>query len=84
MMRIEPGKICTVLHWTGEWKQKPGLPKNTRHRTVEGELKNLRHTWGTIQKLAQNRQGWGTIVAALQPAGETGMSEWVTMETEWN
>ena len=24
--------------------------------TVKGELKTLKHTWGTIQKLAENRQ----------------------------
>ena len=30
-----------------------------------GEMKTLNHTWGTIWKLAQNRQEWMTFVAAL-------------------
>ena len=33
--------------------------------TVKGELKTLKHTWGTIQKLAQNRQEWRSFVTAL-------------------
>ena len=55
----------TALHWTTEGKRKRRRPKNTWHGTVEGELKTLHHTWGTVQKLAQNRQGWSTFVAAL-------------------
>ena len=33
--------------------------------TAEGELRPLNHDWGTIQKLAQNRQEWRSFVAAL-------------------
>ena len=33
--------------------------------TVKGELKTLKHTWGTIQNLAQNRQEWQSFVTAL-------------------
>ena len=33
--------------------------------TVKGELKTLKHTWGTIQKLAENRQEWRSFVTAL-------------------
>ena len=40
--------------------------------TVEGELKTLHHTWGTVQKLAQNRQEWGTFVAALHASRHNG------------
>ena len=32
---------------------------------VKGELKTLKHNWGTIQKLAQNRQEWRSFVTAL-------------------
>ena len=56
-MRRGPGNISpTALHWIPEGKRKRGWPKNTWLRTVESELKTLHHTWGTIQKLAQNRQ----------------------------
>ena len=63
-MRREPGNIShTALHWTPpQRKQKWGRPKNTWHRTVERALKTLHHTWGTAQKLAQNRPEWGTCI----------------------
>ena len=41
-------------------------------RTVEGKLKTLHYTWGTVQKLAQNRQEWGTFVAALHANWHNG------------
>ena len=66
VMRRAPDNVSrTALHWTPEGKRRRGRPKNTWHRTVEGELKTLHHTWGTGQKLAQNRQEWSTFVAAL-------------------
>jgi len=65
--RRENGNIArTALHWTPEGKRKRGRPKNTWRRTVEAELKTFQHTWGTIQKLAQDRQEWRTFVAALR------------------
>ena len=76
VMRREPGNIPrTALHWTPGGKRKRGRPKNTWHRTVEGELKTLHQTWGTVQKLAQNRQGWSTFVATLHASRHYG-HEW--------
>ena len=67
VIRREPSNITrTALHWTPEGKRKRGRPKNTWRRTVEAELKSLHHTWGTIQKLARDRQKWRTFVAALR------------------
>ena len=66
VLRKEPGNITrTALHWTPEGKHKRGRPKNTWCRTVEEERRTLQHTWGTIQKLAQNKKEWRTFVAAL-------------------
>ncbi|KAK7114566.1 hypothetical protein V1264_000610 [Littorina saxatilis] len=62
----------TAFHWTPEGKRKRGRPKNTWRRTVEGELKTLNHTWGTIQRLAQNRQEWRSFVAALHASRHNG------------
>ncbi|KAK7103497.1 uncharacterized protein [Littorina saxatilis] len=62
----------TALHWTPEGKRKRGRPKNTWRRTVEGELKTLNQTWGTIQRLAQNRQEWRSFVAALHANRHNG------------
>ena len=76
VMRRESSNISHIaLHWTPQWKRKRGRPKNTWCRNVEGELKALHHTWGTVQKLAQNRQEWGTFVAALLPSRYNGMRE---------
>ena len=44
-------------------------PKNTWRRTVEGEIKSMNHSWGTIEKMAKDRQKWRTFVAALHANG---------------
>ena len=65
------------LHWAPEGRQKWGRPKNSWHPTVKGELKTFHHTWGPVQKLAQNRQEWDTFVAALHASRHSG-HEWVS------
>ena len=55
----------TALHWTPEGRRKRGRPKNTWRRTVENEMTNLHHTWGSIKKMAQDRREWRAFVAAL-------------------
>ncbi|KAI4901756.1 hypothetical protein NFI96_001042 [Prochilodus magdalenae] len=62
----------TALHWTPEGKRKRGQPKNTWRRTVEAEMKTLNHSWGTVGKLAQDRQKWRTFVAALRADRHNG------------
>ena len=80
VMRREQDNITrTALHWTPEGKRKRGRPRNTWRRTFEAELKTMQHTWGTIQKLAQNRQTWRSFVAALRATRHNG-HEWVS---EW-
>ena len=37
---------------------------------VEGEQKSLNYTWGTIEKMAKDRQKWRTFVAALHANGQ--------------
>ena len=44
--------------------------------TVEGELETLHHAWGTVQKLAQNRQEWCTFIDALHANRHNG-HKWV-------
>ena len=34
-------------------------------------MKNMKHSWGTIQRLASDRQGWRSFVAALFVADVT-------------
>jgi len=40
--------------------------------TVEGELKSMNISWGTIEKMAKDRQKWTTFVAALHANGIPG------------
>ena len=54
-----------AIHWTPEEKWKCGRPKTTWRRTVEAKMKNMNDSWGTIQRLASDRQGWRSFVAAL-------------------
>ena len=77
VMRREQDNITsTALHWTPEGKRKRWRPRNTWRRTVEAELKTMQHTWGTIQKLARNRQTWWSFVAVLRATRHNG-NEWV-------
>lgn len=48
----------TALQWTPEVKHKRGRLKKTWQQTVKLETKTLNYTWGTIQRLSQNRQKW--------------------------
>ena len=65
MRREEDNITRTALHWTPEGRRRRERPKITWRRTVEAELKTLHHTWGTIQRLARDRQEWLNFVAAL-------------------
>ena len=62
----------TALHWTPEGKCKRRRPKNTWRRTVGWELKSMNNSWGTIEKMAKDRQKWRTFVAALHANGIPG------------
>ena len=73
ILRREPDSIPRIaLHWTPEGKRKRGRPKTTWRRTVEEEMKTMDLTWGSVQKLAQNRQEWRTFVAALHARRHNG------------
>ncbi len=75
VIRTEQDNITlTALHWTPDGKRKKGRPKNTWHRTVEGEMKTLHHTWGSIKTLAQNRQEWISFVAAPHASSKCSIS----------
>ena len=70
--RDEHSITRTALHWTPEGKGKRGRPTNIWRRTVEGELKSMNHSWGTIDKMVKDRQKWRTFVAALHVNGIPG------------
>lgn len=45
-------------------QEKEGRPRKLLRRTVESKLKAMQQTWGSITKLAQDRQCWRKFVAA--------------------
>ena len=68
VIRMPPSRIPrTALRWTPTGKRKVGRPKITWRRTVEAELKELKKTWGQAQAIAQDRNRWRELVAALCP-----------------
>ena len=65
VLRKDANSITKVsIHWTPEGKRKRGRPKTSWPRAVKAEM-NMNHSWGTIQRLASDRQGWRSFVAAL-------------------
>ena len=54
----------TALHWTPDGKRKRGRPRTTWRRTVEAEMGAIQHSWGSLTRLAQDRQKWRDFVAA--------------------
>ena len=66
LLRQDANSITKVaIRCTQEGKRERGRPKATWRRTVEVEMKKMNHSWGTIQRLASDRQGWRSFVAAL-------------------
>ena len=66
VLQLDARSITKVaIHWAQEGKRKSGRPKTACSRTEEAEMKRMNHTWGTIQRLASDRQGWRGFVAAL-------------------
>ena len=59
VLRMEGASITkTALRWTTQGKQPIGRPETTWCRTVEGELKDLKMTWGEAENKAKNRAEW--------------------------
>ena len=61
-----------VIYWTLEKKWKHSRLTTTWRRAVEAEMKNMNHSWGTIQRLDNDRQGWSSFVAALYTSRHDG------------
>ena len=77
VLRKDAGNIThTALQWTPQGKCKRDTSKNTWRWTVQGEIKTLNHTWGTIWKLAQNRQELRAFITALHASRHC--AEWVS------
>ena len=56
-----------ALTWNPQGKRKQGRPKNTWRRELEVERKRSGHTWGQLERHAQDRNAWRSLVSGLCP-----------------
>ena len=59
-----------ALNWNPQGRRKRGRPRNTWRRDVDADTKKLGHTWGKLERLAQDREAWRTLVGGLCPKKE--------------
>ena len=70
VLQRDPQSITrTALHLTPDGKRRRGRPRTTWRRTVESEMKTIKHSWTSLTRLAQDRQRWRNFVAALHTTG---------------
>ena len=56
-----------ALNWNPQGKRKRGRPRNTWRRDVEADTKEFGLTWGKLERLAQDRDAWRSLVGGLCP-----------------
>ena len=57
-------------HLTGHQTER----ESEEDRAVESEMKAMQHSWGSLMKLALDRQMWRDFVGALNTTGCNGSS----------
>ncbi len=67
-LRKPPSNITRqALTWTPQGKMKQGRPRNTWRRDLDADCKKAGYTWGQLERLAQDRDAWRTLVGGLCP-----------------
>ena len=56
-----------ALKWNPQGKRKRGRPRNTWRRELDADIKKIGHEWNILEKLAQDRDAWRTLVGGLCP-----------------
>ena len=56
-----------ALFWNPQGKRKSGRPRNTWRRDLDADVKRSGHTWGQLEKMAQDRNAWRDLVRGLCP-----------------
>ncbi|VDP54594.1 unnamed protein product [Schistosoma margrebowiei] len=54
-----------ALTWNPEMKRKRGRLKNTLRRIIEADMKTMNYNWTELERIAQDRGGWGMLVSGL-------------------
>ena len=55
------------LTWNPQGTRKRGRPRTTWRRCLEEDMKREGYSWSTLQRLAQDRDGWRAVVRGLYP-----------------
>nr|KAG5695065.1 hypothetical protein BaRGS_032558 [Batillaria attramentaria] len=66
-VRIRTGTTRQALTWNPQGKRKRGRPRNTWRCDLEADAKSVGHSWGQLERLAQDREAWRTLVGGLCP-----------------
>ena len=56
-----------ALSWNPQGKRKRGRPRNSWRRDLEADIKRLGQTWSQLERKAQDRESWRTLVGGLCP-----------------
>lgn len=56
-----------ALQWNPQGKRKRGRPRNTWRRDLEADIKTMGMTWYQLERKAQDRDGWRSLVSGLCP-----------------
>lgn len=56
-----------ALTWNPQGKRKRGRPRNSWRRDLDAEAKSMGHTWGQLERIAQDRTAWRDLVRGLCP-----------------
>ena len=59
--------IRQALSWNPQGKRKRGRPRNSWRRDLEADIKRLGLTWSQLERKAQDRDSWRTLVGGLCP-----------------
>ena len=54
-----------ALRWNPQGKRRRGRPRNTWRRNTEKQMGEMGYSWGDIERLAQNRVRWKSVVGGL-------------------
>ena len=55
------------LSWNPQGKRKRGRPRNSWRRDLDADVKRTGHSWGQLERLARDRDGWRALVGGLCP-----------------
>ena len=56
-----------TLFWNPHGKRKRGRPRNSWRRDLDADVKRSGHTWGQLEKLAQDRDARRALVRGICP-----------------